>query len=192
LIGDNFTQNYEKIKFLQSLDNDHKIDLYILALVHNDTFVTLSDRYLSDLSKPILNECKKLGEFVYNTFVSPTTDHETYKKLTESALDNPTNACVINQIIERLPSNLVVLETDNNFASDILHDKYMSIFDKFDIKLLSPIGEFLKLANPVRLASLMTVSKTEGHPSVLANKAFAKVLYEEITKNSSLKFISLP
>src|SRR5688572_5640457 len=144
LLGDNFTQTYEKIEFLESLENTHKIDLYILALVHNDAFVTPSDRYLPSLSKPIIDNCAKFGLYTETTPTRPTAGHEFYKKITLEALDNPANVCIINKIIENLPQNLIVLEADNNFKNDILHEVYNSMFDKFNIKLLSPLPYYDK------------------------------------------------
>lgn len=187
LLGDNFTQNYEKIKFLESTQDKHRIDLYILALGHNDAFITESNRYLPNLSKPLFDSCDEYKPFIYDTYVSPTETHESYKNMTEKALDNPGNLCIINQIVSSLPKNLIVLEIDNNFKDDSLHDKYKSIFDKYGHKLLTPLPYFKEGFDPLNLYS-KTVSKIDGHPSKYVNKIFSKILYEEITKNPKLLF----
>lgn len=187
LPGDNFTQNYEKIKFLESIQNKNRIDLYILALGHNDAFITVSDRYLSDLSKPLLEECSKNSQLIYDTYVSPTETHNTYKKMTEEALDNLGNSCVIDKIVSLLPKNLIVLEIDNNFPDDSLHDKYEEIFSKYGFRLLTPLPYFKNTWDPFNLQS-KTVSKIDGHPSKYVNKIFSKILYEEITKDPKFEF----
>ncbi len=182
-VGDNFTQNYEKIKFLESIKTEHKIDLYILALVHNDAFVTISSRYLPTLSAPILESCNEYGDYIYNTSVDPKTNYDDYKKKIEEALNSPANNCLINKMIEELPSNLIIFETDNIFKDDPLHDKYVSIFEKFNIDAISPLPNLTGYTNPEHLFFKMIVSKTEGHPSVFANQVFSKTLYEEIIQN---------
>lgn len=186
LPGDNFTQNYEKIKFLESIQDSYKIDLYILALGHNDALVTVSDRYQSGLSDPLLEECKRSSQLIYDAYVSPTDTVNDYNKNVENALNNPGNLCVIHKIISSLPKNLVVLETDNNFTDDIFHEKYGEIFSKYGFRLLTPAAYFKNTWDPFNLYP-KTVSGSDGHPSKYANTIFAKILYEEITKSQEFK-----
>lgn len=187
LPGDNFSQNYEKIKFLESIQNQHKIDLYVLAFGHNDAFVTMSDRYLSNLSKPLFNGCGEDSQFTYDTYIPPTETHDIYKEWTEEALNNPSNLCIIDKIVSELPKNLIVLEIDNNFKDDSLHDKYEKIFGKYGFRLSTPLPYFKDNLDPFKLQS-RTVSNIDGHPSKYTNKVFAKILHEEITKDPKFEF----
>lgn len=187
LVGDNFSQNYEKIKFLESLPNN-KIDLYILAIVHNDAFVTISDRYPNKDSKPLMDTCSKVFKFVQSDYVDPKTPHEIYKQMTQDALNSKGNNCLINKIIENLPKNLIVFETDNNYPTDSLHDMYVEIFSKYNRRVISPLANLILPIDPNHLFFKMIVSNIDGHPSYFANKAFAKTLFTEITNNVSYNF----
>lgn len=186
LPGDNFTQNYEKVKYLESIQDRHKIDLYILGLGYSDAFVTASDRYSADLSKQLLEECSKNSQPVYDSYVSPTDTFNDYNKNIEKALENSANLCIINKIISILPKNSIVLETDNNPPGYYFHDKFGEIFSKYSFKLLTPAPYFKNTWDPFNLNST-TVSKKEGHPSRYANIIFAKILYEEITKSQEFR-----
>ena len=186
--GDSILSNYEKYKLIQQREN---IDLYVFVLVDNDLMFRPQAQHDSNIFESIISRCRKpYDNITYNQNENvPGYDHD---KIKQESFENPQNICVLNEVISLLPkANAIYFSSYPPSKNYPLYQKYARYLEDEELYILSSdkgeeMNEYKKYWENHK--KYFTVSQKEPHPSNLAHKMFADILFEEITINPRWNF----
>lgn len=155
----------------------YPVDLYIFVLVENDLVLNYENRNLLTDGKNPIEECTKQvnEEIVYE-------GGDASKKIRQAFESRP-NLCALEKSLELLPTENAIYFLTNTFPNKESLDKFKELLEKTGKNYLSTEGSqedprYKKYWQDPQ--KYLFVSKIEQHPSKLAHKMYAELLFEEI------------
>jgi hypothetical protein len=193
--GDDLVDNLAKYSIIKGVTH---VDLYIFVLVNNDLFFNAERRYDTDRYPLFDSQCyTRTGkhpttEIVQGDGVPSRTAEEIYKKNNFEANRNTANLCVADLVAQELPKDNAIYFIPDDYSGDSL------LFPNL-IRPLQNNGLFVLSSNQARTLPQYAkyrkapfvdfhVSRLESHPSPLAHRMYADVLFNEIIHNARWKF----
>lgn len=194
----NYFKNYQKLSQITSPN------LYIFPLVYNDALIRTYDTNGNCLPEPDYQEIQKKcsqefprQKIIYEPYCDLTHQGYTFNKKADqvfiassfadawhSSWQNPLNMCIVNNSLSQMPTGNAIYFITEDYQNN---DPYYAILKKE----LSQNSKTIVLSssglNGQPLSSLQ-VSPNEPHPSALANRIYADVLFNEITNNPKWQF----
>lgn len=195
--GDNIMENIAKYVLSRRF---HHVDLYVFMPLINDVLLnTDREKYALDLYDEIIDPCAE------KTGIEPITaepvDEMNEEKKTQGmrkefeASKNSTNICIFDSVYQLLPRDNAIYvlpyeyKNENTIAERIrieqtLHNNNLYIVYARDGKNIPQYTKYWE--NPDKY---FRVSSVEVHPSKLAHRMYADLLYQEITTNPRWGFV---
>jgi hypothetical protein len=182
--GDGLFDNYVKYQILMT--HAVHVDFFVFGLVDNDLMLNNDNRYEAGISAEHSFGCP--GPFVYIPRFDPTIPGgpEYERALALSYENSYGNLCLLNKIASLFPKNNAVYMSFKVRGRSYLNT-YMEAFRDHGLRVITPT-DFPQVYNRYRYhdpADFM-VSKKDPHPSALANRMFAEMLFEELTSRGLL------
>lgn len=192
--GDDLVDNYSKYAYLQ----DKHIDLFIFVIVSNDLVFNKPREYLNDRDSEIYDSLIKacMSETgVPATTVRFTNIQKSNEYLTQiflASYANPTNICVLHAVAALLPKEKAIYFIPDDVAYDTHLYDFTSVLKNNNLFVLpSTIAKTMpEYASYFHDSDVyFHVSSLDPHPSVLAHRMYADILFREITSSPQLGFI---
>lgn len=188
--GDDVVENYSKYVYLQ----DKHIDLFVFVIVNNDVMLNIERKYSSDgdlkIYTTINDGCVRANnqETTGIYFSDQKKGYRYYDQKIHESYANSANICVLNTVASLLPKEKAIyFDPDNYFTvQDKGMDVYLSALRQNNLYILSSAkGRSLTEYAPYFRdpEKYFHVSQLEDHPSVLAHRMYADILFREITTN---------
>lgn len=179
--GDSILDNMVKYKLIKE---NYDIHLYIFVLVENDLIFRPKSEYSSDLYTSILESCKSEDK----NMVLTGDGLGGYAMRVKISLNNEPNLCVLRKIATEFPKNAIYFAADYGFHKSPGIDNYLNAFTNSNLNAITAQKgkELTDFDDPKYWQQgyeYFRVSKADGHPSKLAHKMYAQILFNEITKN---------
>lgn len=199
-IGQLGNSTLDYLKYYEDIQHITKTDLNIFVIVGNDAFINFHQEYRGVVEKcqnlfpHIKPVCEIYGDLNSKGYNLANPTQEILDIITKAHGDswiNPINQCVVNTSSLLLPTEKSIYFIPDNYTTDNSYDTYINFFKKTNKFIISienskNLKKYKKYWNdPYKY---FTVSPLEGHPSALANQAYADILYNEITTNPRWNF----
>lgn len=178
----------------------YNIDLYIFVLVSNDALLSKSSLNKNDFNG-IAKRCQEKNGNSLLIFDADwknldfTMAKDRAGEVSDLSWESDANVCVVDESLKKLPhdsTKAIYFVTDNYFADDYYWQQYLNILESHNVNLISSrrgmqMPKYFRYwENPYRF---FQISKKESHPSTLAHKMYAEILYQEILNNNIYKFL---
>lgn len=191
-MGDDAIDNYAKYT---SITQQTEIDLVVFLPVDNDIVFNEYRKYTHDPFYELRDECVRTyhGEPILNVspkrddYLDVLEDDEYPERIYSQAWMNPVNNCMLRNIIARYPKqNVLYFIADSYDAAEHIND-YVALLKEQGLTIITADEGRNKSAYTKYWKNPTThfhVSRKEHHPSALAHRMFAEVLYEAITSHA--------
>ena len=201
LQNDNIIDNLTKFQYLEEY---YDIDLYVIAILHNDLYIDSFERY-----KNSENTYSFLAEKCPGNNYNIPNYGDNPESLLNQLLPENNNSCLYKEFLNSIassnkPTIIFSYESVSEFT-DSITSEYESYFSTYDIenhknnaqKILLKFMtdeatkrsiETIDIGN-TGINSWDQISKNEWHPSKSAHRLFALSLYKEIINSSYFKEI---
>jgi hypothetical protein len=196
--GDALVDNLSKYAIIKGVTH---VDLYIFVLVDNDLTFHADRRYDTDRYKLFDSQCyTRTGKHPITSLflgddVPRATARKMYMKNNFKANGDTANTCVADLAALELPKDHAIYFIPDDYGGD----------DPLFPNIIRPLqnnGMFILSSNQARTLpeyakywhepfSDFYVSPLELHPSRIANRMYADVLFNEITHNARWKFSTI-
>ena len=189
--GDDMVENYSKYLYLR----DKHMDLYIFVPVNNDVMLNLRRDYDQKIYDMLITPCEQTTGHAVSG-VGPADWNKGmkyYNRKIREAYANPSNICVLNIVAAAYPKDRAIyFIPDDYFNIDTTTHIYETALARDGLYILS---SSLARNSPVYgkyfsdTDRYFHVSSLEEHPSALAHRMYADVLFHEITTNRRWNFV---
>lgn len=191
--GDDVIENYSKYVYANAMG----VDMYIFVLVNNDVLINKQRKYDDTVDTQVYDRLTGLCSKQTNREVtsvrwddSEINGGEYYLQKLQESYHNPANICVLQRVAAMLPKEraLYFVADDREKYLDIyinaLEQSGLHIIDRVLGKRLNKYSKYFSDTN-----KYFRVSKIEDHPSVLAHRMYADILFDELITNPSWGFL---
>jgi len=180
--GDSILDHF--IKYRIYTTHKSNADLFIFTLVDNDLLFDRTNKYDNRLSQEVLALCDKpiFYSLPYNPFISGENAIIPFEEqLAQSFSDSYGNLCVLNILVRFLPRQYVIYFDVDGFRNRRgFMDQYISAFKTANLPVFSTKDYYEQHYKKDKSDKDFIVSAKDFHPSALANRMFAEVLFNEI------------
>jgi len=177
--GDSIVDNYIKYKMLKKAG--YEVDLYIFGLIDNDLIFESKERYDFLMFNNITSSCGDKSLY-FDSFEEISYN----EKIKKTFSDDFGNFCVLEKIADLLPKKKAIYFDFSISGKSEYLEIYRDVLRKKDLLIKEYVDSSCEVCEK---CDCYFVSEKERHPSALANKKYAEVLYNEITTNSEHGFI---
>jgi len=185
LCGDSLYDNYIKYHILMRIGA--RVDFFVFGLVDNDLILRNYEQYKSDISAERSFGCP--GPFLYNPLFNPQApDEAAYQRAVKQSFDDSFgNLCLLNRLAEKLPKVNAIYMTFGRNSKNPLMATYMNTLRDRGLRVVTvqDYPEVVERYKKNKIESFQ-VSPKDGHPSALANKMFADMIWQELSDRGFL------
>lgn len=194
-MGDDVVDNLTKYKYLQQ---HARIDLYIFVPVSNDIVINQYRKYANDELAGINKTCEDEAGIPPTTNISPADPNylkimskEYINRIYYESYANDTNWCILRAAMRQYPKDGAMYFAADDIFWDTHLFQYMNEFKKLGMYTFSSrraMGDARYARYWTKTREQLRVSAQEDHPSALAHRMYADVLFDEITNNPRWRF----
>lgn len=170
--GDSILDNYVKYRVYTK---NNVADMVIFASVDNDLLYREKSQYDQNIQNNILDGCT--APLIWNV-ESPSFTGAVYDATKKQTYQSSYgNLCVLDAILQAIPkkTNIFFFNFGYNWGKNYLIDMFMNEVTKNGFPVIS--------VPPQKEATDLYVSAADPHPSAYANRLFADILFNAVTKS---------
>jgi len=187
LSGDNLLDNLVKYDMIRK--KIARIDFFVFGMVNNDLLLNPKKHYDTELSRQLKASCSD-RPFVYapglHSGLAVLNEDKYYEALHHSYDESYANLCLLHKIAPLLPRENALYFYFSVKRTD--GAKYIEVLKENGLTVTSPADypDIFKKYSHFEKQDFL-VSQRDSHPSALANRMFAEILFQEITSRESWK-----